>query len=135
MSGLSVITSRLHRISVLLEPYLLALGPIRTRGGRIGRPDEVKSLLGVLAPIDRYLRDVDFYDLSINVEKTVGFLRTKHREDWPRIKAGILSITERLRDGDGTRTVLSDKDLEILYGVASALNHECSSLFNEARQC
>ena len=134
MSDMGVIGTNLHRASKLLDPYLLALEAIESRGGFVERPEEAGSLLAVLAPMGRHLRGETYFVMGINAEKMSGFLRLRHRENWPSAKDGILSVETRLKEGAGGRVDLSGEDLSILGDVSDALDNECASLFKEMRR-
>lgn len=133
MSDMGVIGTNLYLASKLLGRYDLALESIRSRGGSVDRPDEVKSILAVLAPLSRHLRGMTYYALGVNAEEMSKFLRLRHREDWPSAKDGILSVASRLEKGGG-KVALSGSDLPILNDVSDALDNECSSLFKETRR-
>lgn len=45
MSDMGVIRTKLHLATNLLEPYVSAMEPIHSRGGRAWGPCEVRSLL------------------------------------------------------------------------------------------
>ena len=134
MSDMGVITTNLHCASKLLRPYIVALGDIRSRGGSTEQPDEVQSLLAVLVPMSLHLRGRSYFKLGINGEKMSEFLRLRHREDWPRVRDGILAVTARLEKNGGSKVDLSREDLSILGGVAGALDNECSFLFRKTRR-
>lgn len=133
MSRLGMISTRLYRASELLTPYVLALEEIRLRGGkREPEPSEVKSILGVLAPLDLHLRGMNYYNLGIDGERISGFLHARHGEGWPRAKDGLLAITARLKEGGSVS--LSDRDMAALNDVADALEYVCCCLFQETRR-
>ena len=132
MSDMGVIGTNLYLASKLLGRYDLALEAIRSRGGSADRPDEVKSLVAVLAPLSRHLRGMAYYALGVNAEEMSKFLRLRHREDWPSTRDGILSVASRLEKGGG-KADLSGVDLPILSDVSDALDSECSSLFRAMR--
>ena len=137
MSDIGVISTKLNCASRLLRPYVLAMEPIHSRGERTRQPGEVKSLLGVLVPLDRHLRGISYFSLGVNGSGMSDFLRRRHDGDWPGIRNGILSLTARLERGDGAgaNTVsLSDKDVSILDDVADALDNECESLYRDMRR-
>lgn len=134
MSDMGVIGTHLHRATKLLDPYHSALEAIELRGGFVERPEEAGSLLAVLAPMSRHLRGKTYFVLGINAEKMSGFLRLRHRENWPSVKGGILSVEARLKEGAGGRVALSGKDLSILGDVSDALDNECESMFKEMRR-
>lgn len=138
MSDMGVISTKLHLATNLLEPYVSAMEPIHSRGGRAGRPGEVRSLLDVLVPLDRHLRGVVHHSLGVNGRGMSEFLRLRHRDAWPNIRGGILSLTARLEKGGGTdaagEVTFSDEDVSILDDIADALDNECESLFRETRR-
>ena len=136
MSVMGVIATNLHCASKLLGRYNLALESVVSRGGYVGREDEARSLLAVLAPFSRHLRGKTYYALGVHGEEMSEFLRLRHREGWPGMRDGILSVTSRLEKGagDGDRVVLSDEDMSVLGDVSDALDSECSSLFMETRR-
>ena len=137
MSDMGVISTKLNCASRLLRPYVLAMEPIHLRGERTRQPGEVKSLLGVLVPLDRHLRGISYFSLGVNGSGMSDFLRRRHDGDWPGIRDGILSLTARLEKdgGEGATAVpLSDKDVSILDDVADALDNECESLYRETRR-
>lgn len=137
MSDMGVISTKLDCASKLLRPYVLAMEPIHLRGERTRQPGEVKSLLGVLVPLDRHLRGVSYFSLGVNGRGMSDFLRRRHGVDWPDIRDSILSLTARLEKdcGEGAAAVsLSDKDVSILDDVADALDNECESLYRETRR-
>lgn len=135
MSDMGAIGTNLHRASKLLRPYISTLKAARSRGGSVERPEEVGSLLAVLAPLGRHLAGRAYFALGIDGEGMSEFLRLRHRERWPTIKDGILSVESKLeggRAGGGVR--LSGDDLSILGDVSDALDNECASLFREMRR-
>ena len=134
MSGMSVLSTKLHRATELLDSYLLALEAIESRGGSAARPDEAKSLLAVLAPLNRHLRGQTYFSLGVNGEEMSEFLRLRHREDWPGARDGILSVESRLREDANGRRDLSGEDMSILGDVSDALDNVCASLFSEMRR-
>ena len=133
MSDIGRISGKLHRASRLLQPYIVALGDARSRGGNTKRQDEVQSLLDVLVPVSRHLRDSSYFDLGINWEEVTGFLRRQHREDWPAARDGIVDLASRLEKSGGPRVSLSGEEMSVLGGVAGALDSECSRLFWKMR--
>ena len=84
--------------------------------------------------MSRHLRGKTYFVLGINAEKMSGFLRLRHRENWPSVKGGILSVETRLKEGAGGRVALSGEDLSILGDVSDALDSKCESLFKEMRE-
>ena len=126
-----MISTNLHRTTRLLGPYRSALESIRSRGGRSVSSDEANSLLDVLVPIDRYLRDISHYALGVNAWSMSEFLRMRHREDWPAVRDGILSVTAVLEGADGGNASLRDADMQMLGYAADAMDHECESLHRE----
>ena len=132
LSYMGVIGTNLYLASKLLGRYDLALESIRSRGGSVDRPDEVKSILAALAPLSRHLRGMT-YALGVNAEEMSKFLLLRHREDWPSAKGGILSVASRLEKGGG-KVALSGGDLPILNDVSDALDGWCSSLFRAMRR-
>ena len=132
MSDMGVIGTNLHCASRLLKAYLLATGAIRSRGGCVERPDEAQSLLDILSPLSLHLRGMAYYALGVHGEEMSGFLRRRHRENWPSARDGMLSVTSRLEKGAGG-VALSAEDLSILDDVSDALDSECASLFREMR--
>ena len=135
MSCMGVISTKLHLATNLLEPYVSAMEPIHSRGGRAWGPCEVRSLLDVLVPLDRHIRGMPHYSLGVNSRGMSEFLRLRHRNAWPGIRDSLLSLTERLEKGGGAgascEVALSDEDVSILDDVADALDNECESLFRE----
>ena len=98
------------------------------------REDEARSLLAVLAPFSRHLGGRSYYALGVHGEEMSEFLRLRHREDWPGVRDGILSVASRLKGGaGGGRVALSGGDMSVLGDVSDALDSECSSLFDETR--
>ena len=134
MSGMSVLSTKLHRSTELLNSYLSALESIESRGGSVARPDETASLLAVLAPLNRHLRGQTYFSLGVNGEDMYKFLHLRHREGWPDARDGILSIESRLRGGANGRLDLSGEDMSILGDVSDALDNVCASLFSEMRR-
>lgn len=134
MSIMGAISTNLHCASQLLGPYLDAQRAVESRGGCVERPDEAKSLLAVLTPLCYHLRGRTYFALGVNGEEMSEFLRLRHREGWPAVRDGILSIEARLEDGAGGRVVLSGEDLSILGGISDALDSVCASLFSEMRR-
>ena len=133
---MGAIGTNLHRASKLLKPYISALKAVKSRGGSVERPDEARSLLAVLAPLSRHLVGRDYFVLGIDGEEMSEFLRLRHRERWPGVRDGILSVKSKL-EGDGRaggRVCLSGEDLSILGDVSDALDNECASLFREMRR-
>ena len=133
MSDLGAIGTNLHRATKLLRPYISALSTVKSRGGCVERPDEARSFLAVLNPLSRHLRGKTYFVLGINGEDMSEFLRLRHRERWPSIKDGILSVESKLEKGAGGRVDLSGEDLSILANVSEALDNECASMFKEMR--
>ncbi len=128
MSIMGALGTNLHCATNLLDPYLTALEAIESRGGLVERQDEAESLLAVLAPLSRHLRGRTYFTLGINGEEMSEFLRLRHREGWPGIRDGILSVETRLEEGTGGRVDLSGKDVSILGDVSDALDNLCASL-------
>ena len=79
MSVMGVIATNLHCASKLLGRYNLALESVVSRGGYVGREDEARSLLAVLAPLSRHLRGKSYYALGVHGEEMSEFLRLRHR--------------------------------------------------------
>ena len=134
MSDMGVISANYHRSSKLLWPYTDALESIRSRGGRSASPDEVKSILDVLVPLDRYLRGVSCYTLGANAWSMSEFLRLRYPEDWPAIRDGIVSVTAALERAGGGGTKIGDGALHTLGYVEDALDDECESLHLQIRR-
>ena len=132
MSDMGVIGTNLYCASELLKAYLVATGSIRSRGGYVERPDEIQSILDVLAPLSLHLRGMEYYALGVDGEEMSKFLRRRHREGWPSARDGIISVASRLEKG-GSGAALSKGDLSILDGVADALDRHCASLHMEMR--
>ena len=133
MSDIGRISGKLNRASRLLQPYIVALGDAKLRGGATERQDEVQSLLDVLAPMSLHLRDSSYFDLGINWDEVSGFLRRQHREDWPAARDGIVALASMLEKDGGPRVSLSGEEMSVLGGVARALDSECSRLFWKMR--
>ena len=131
MSVMGVISTNYHRASKLLRPYTEALESIRSRGGRSASPDEVKSLLDVLVPLDRYFRDITHYTLGVNAWSMSEFLRLRYPGDWPAIRDGIVSVTAELENAGGDWADMRDGALRTLGYVKDALDNECESLFSQ----
>lgn len=129
---MGVIGTNLYCASELLKAYLVATGSIRSRGGYVERPDEIQSILDVLAPLSLHLRGMTHYALGVDGEEMSKFLRRRHREGWPSARDGIISVASRLEKG-GSGAALSKGDLSILDGVADALDRHCASLHMEMR--
>lgn len=134
MSDLGAIGTNLHRATKLLEPYISALRDVKSRGGCVERPDEARSFLAVLNPLSRHLRGKTYFVLGINGEDMSEFLRLRHRERWPSIKDGIISVESKLEEGAGGRVDLFGEDVSILGYVSEALDNECASMFKEMRR-
>ena len=134
MSDMGVISANYHRSSKLLWPYTDALESIRSRGGRSASLGEVKSLLDVLVPLDRYFRGVSCHTLGANAWSMSEFLRLRYREDWPAIRDGIVSVTAALEGAGGGGVDIRDGDLHTLGYVEDALNNECDSLYLQIRR-
>ena len=134
MSSLSMISTNLYCSTRVLGPYSLALKSIRSNGGRLARPDEAKSLLDLLVPIDRYLRGISHYVLGINAWSMTQFLCQRHREDWPAIRDGLVSVTAALEGARGGNACLRDGDVRILGYAEDALDNECATLYREMRR-
>ena len=136
MSDMGVISANYHRSSKLLWPYTDALESIRSRGGRSASPGEVKSLLDVLVPLDRYFRGVSCHTLGANAWSMSEFLRLRYREDWPVIRDGIVSVTAALEGagGGGGGADIRDEDMHTLGYVEDALDNECESLYLQIRR-
>ena len=66
--------------------------------------------------------------MGVNGEEMSKFLRIRHREGWPGIRDGILSVETRLEEGTGGRVDLSGGDVSILGDVSDALDNLCASL-------
>ena len=132
MSDMGVIGTDLYCATELLKAYLVATGSIRSRGGYVERPDEIQSILDVLAPLSLHLRGMTHYALGVDGEEMSKFLRRRHREGWPSARDGIISVASRLEKG-GSGAALSKGDLSILDGVADALDRHCASLHMEMR--
>ena len=131
-----MIGTNLYCSTRVLGPYSSALESIRSNGGRLASPDEAKSLLDVLVPIDRYLRGISHYVLGIDAWSMSRFLSQRHREDWPAIRDGILSITAALEGAGGGSANLRDGDVRILGYAEDALDNECATLYREmSRRC
>lgn len=131
MKNLSMISTNLYCSTRVLGPYSSALKSIRSNGGRIASPDEAKSLLDLLVPIDRYLRGISHYVLGINAWSMTRFLCQRHREEWQDIRDGLLSVTAAL-EGAGSRSAnLRDGDVRILGYAEDALDSECATLYRE----
>lgn len=96
-------------------------------------PDEAKSLLDVLVPLDRYLRNIPHYTLGVNAWSTSRFLRLRHQANWPAVRDGIVSVTAAL-EGGGGRVDIRDEGVPILGHVADALENECGTLYREMRR-
>ena len=133
MSDMGAIGTNLHRASRLLRPYLLVLRTVKSRGGSVERPDEARSLLDVLSPLCLHLRGKSYFVLGIDGKEMSEFLRLRHREGWPAVRDGILSVESRLEEGAGGRVDLSGGDVSILGDVSDALDNECASLSRELR--
>ena len=133
MSVMGVISTNYYRASKLLRPYAEALESIRSRGGRSASPGEVKSLLDVLVPLDRYFRDITHYTLGVNAWSMSEFLRLRYHEDWPAIRDGIVSVTAELENAGGGGADVRDEALHTLDYVEDALDNECESLYNQMR--
>lgn len=131
MSGMSVLFTHLHCATKLLDSYVPALEIIESRGGLVERPDEAKSLLDVLAPLCHHFKGETYIVLGINGDDMSEFLRLRHREAWPRIRDGILSVKSRLEEGAGGRVALSCEDMSILDDISDALDSVCASLFGK----
>ena len=131
---MGVLGTKLHRATDLLDSYFAALESIEPRGGCVERPDEAKSLLAVLTPLGCHLRGKTYLALGVNGEEMSEFLRLRHREGWPGIRDGILSVETRLEEGTGGRVDLSGEDMSILGDVFDALDSVCESLFREMRR-
>ena len=131
MSDMGVISTNYYRASKLLRPYTEALESIRSRGGRSASPGEVKSLLDVLVPLDRYFRDIFHYTLGINEWSMSEFLRRRYPGDWPAIRDGIVSVTAELENAGGGGADVRDGALNTLGYVEDALDNECESLYNQ----
>ena len=134
MSALSAISGRLHRASMLFRPYVTALDSVKSRGGRSEGQDEAKSLLDVLVPLDRHIRGVSHFSFDIDARSMSKFLRLRHRENWPAVRDGIVSVTALLEGGGGRGVDIRSEDVPILGYVADALENECASLFGEMRR-
>ena len=134
MSGMSVLATHLHCATRLLDPYISALEIIESRGGLVERPDEAKSLLDVLVPLCHHFKGETYIVLGINGDDVSKLLRPRHREGWPRIRDGILSVKSRLEEGAGGRVALSGEDMSILDDISDALDSVCESLFREMRR-
>ena len=130
---MGVIGTNLYCASELLKAYLVATGSIRSRGGYVERPDEIQSILDVLAPLSLHLRGMTHYALGVDGEEMSEFLRRRHREGWQGARDNILSVASRLERGGG-KIALSGGDLSILDDVSDALDSECASLFRETRR-
>ena len=138
MSGTSLLSSRLHRTTMLREPYAEAMWSIRSRGDCSASRDEVKSLLDALVPLDRHLRGIFHFVPCINESSWSEFLRLRHSGDWQAVRDGIVSATAALEvasgNGNGSgRVDIRDEDMPILGYVGEALEYECASLFAEMR--
>ena len=136
MSGMSLLSSRLHSTSMLREPYAEAMWSIRSRGDRSASRGEVKSLLDALVPLDRHLRGIFHFVPCINESSWSEFLRLRHGGDWQAVRDGIVSATAALEvaSGNGSgRVDIRDEDMPILGYVGDALEHECASVFAEMR--
>ena len=137
MSRTSLLSSRLHRTTILLEPYVEAMWSIRSRGGRSASRGEVKSLLDALVPLDRHLRGIFHFVPCINESSWSEFLRRRHGGDWQAVRDGIVSATAALEvasgSGGGDMVDIRDEDMPILGYVGEALEHECASVFAEMR--
>ena len=129
MSDMGVICTNYYRASKLLWPYADALESIRSRVGRSASPGEVKSLLDILVPLDRYFRGISHYNLGVNAWSMSEFLRLRYREDWPAIRAGIVSATAALEGAGGGEVEIQDGALPALGHVEDALKNECDSLY------
>ena len=134
MSGKSVLATGLHCASQLLRPYLDAQRAIKSRGGLVERQDGAKSLLAVLTPLGCHLGGKTYFSLGVDGEEMSEFLRLRHREGWPGIRNGILSVKARLEDGAGGEVALSGEELSILGDVSDALDNVCASLHREMRR-
>ena len=115
----------------LLKSYNMALESIRSRGGRSAGRGEVEGLLGVLVPIDRHLRGIPEYTMGANAWSMSRFLRLRHRDDWPAVRDGILSVTAALEGASGRIASLRDMDMQMLGYAADAMDNECESLYRE----
>ena len=134
MSDVSVIGANYHRSSKLLWPYTDALESIRSRGGRSASPGEIKSLLDVLVPLDRYFRGVSCRTLGANAWSMSEFLRLRYPEDWPAIRDGIVSVTAALEGAGGGGADIRDGALHTLGYVEDALDNECESMYLQIRR-
>ena len=83
MSVMGALGTNLNCATRLHRPYRDALRAIKSRGGSVGRPDEAKSLLAVLAPLSCHLNGKTYFSLGVNGEEMSEFLRLRHREGWP----------------------------------------------------
>ena len=131
MSVMGVISTNYYRASKMLRPYTEALESIRSRGGRSASPGEVKSLLDVLVPLDRYFRDITHYTMGVNAWSMSEFLRRRYPGDWPAIRDGIVSVTAELENAGGGGADVRDGALRTLGYVKDALDNECESLYNQ----
>lgn len=131
MSGLSVIHTNLHCTLKLLRPYIRALWETRSRGGSTERADEVQIFLAVLAPMCLQLRGKSYFKLGFNGEEMTEFLRRRHREEWPRVRDGILAVTAKLENSSGPRVDLTSEEMSILGDMEAALDDVCSSLYRK----
>ena len=139
MSGMSLLSSRLHCTSMLREPYAEAMWSIRSRGDCSASRGEVKSLLDALVPLDRHLRGIFHFVPCINESSWSEFLRLRHSGDWQAVRDGIVSATAALEvasgNGNGSgRVDIRDEDMPILGYVEEALEYECASIFAEMRR-
>ena len=129
MSVMGALGTNLSCATRVHRPYLSALRAIKSRDGLVERPDEAKSLLAVLTPLSCHLGGKTYFSLGVNGEEMSEFLRLRHREGWPGIRDGILSVKARLETGSGGRMELSGEDVSILGDVSDALGSVCASLF------
>ena len=131
MSVLSVIHTNLHCTLKLLRPYIAALGDTRSRGGFTERSDEVQSFLAVLVPMGLHLKGRSYFKLGFNGKEMTEFLRRRHREDWPRARDGILTVTSKLEKSGGRRVDFTREEMSILGDMAAALDDVTSSLYRK----
>ena len=134
MSDMGVISTNLHYASSLLQPYIVALRDTKSRGGTTERRGEVQSLLDVLVPMSLHLRDMPYFNLGIDGDRMSGFLRNRHREDWPAARDSVIALASRLEKSNGPRMALSGEDMSVLDGVAGALDSVCSYLYGKTRR-
>ncbi len=111
MSVMGALGTSLNCATRLHRPYRDALRAIKSRGGSVGRPDEARSLLAVLAPLSCHLNGKTYFSLGVNGEEMSEFLRLRRREGWPAARDGILSVKARLEGGSSGQMELSGEDV------------------------